>query len=669
MINFKKIGVLGLSALSAFAFTSVVNAEKSYHFDTYKGNGVKLENKEERACQSYDTPEADGKCYNYLIPNFGIQWNGMNVTKNGELNLQMFYDNEGTGESPFSMKVYGEDLDNTKNYKITYKYEEGNINIEKSVSAANLAAGVTFEINATYGMGKLTVTEEGTNVDVPHSETYNKCWYQNLAGDSCEDEYKHYENVYIKFSSYYKELVDLFNSISKDGVIKLNAIKPSDEDFMWVTSAAVRELLPSEYDVYSDYAYDSSTNGYNKNKIYLNIIKDDGENIINQTFLVKYEFVEPTEEEMAIVNTLANKLTSTWDKLNSGLDNWFVLEDMENINYLYNLSKTKKFIDSKLPNYVSKLDLIAEYDRNIGFDFQAGAGMQLPFYHGTIGGMSISYKGTTYKTAEPVGFLQTNVIYVPNSTDKSSEAFMNAAKDRIQSYLKSAKIEISVGGRISDIQEREEYEVLVYDENTDTHKYIKLFDEDKTLGEWYKVKIDDKEYSFFIVADESKMNTPFMKTVDTNTKVYITTDSYDSPLDAKLTVNKLDKTSELYKKISKKVKILDGMSYDIGLYSDSLKMKIEQLKDGSFKVYIPLDAKYKNKKLTAAYLKDDGNIEYHEIKYENGYGVFTTDHFSVYAITEMNNPSTGDNVLSNLIILGLSAGAIIILNKKFFFSK
>jgi hypothetical protein len=166
------------------------------------------------------------------------------------------------------------------------------------------------------------------------------------------------------------------------------------------------------------------------------------------------------------------------------------------------------------------------------------------------------------------------------------------------------------------------------------------------------------------------MKTPSVKTVDINTNIYITTDSFETPLDSNIQATKLDENGEEYKELAKKLNIVKGMAYDLNLYSNSLDMYVSKLEDGSFKVYIPVDEATAKKNLVAVYVKDDGTIEKHPVKIEGKYyAVFETNHFSTYSIVEdTKNPKTVDNIYIYIVILivgliGFVSGALYLKKK------
>ena len=166
------------------------------------------------------------------------------------------------------------------------------------------------------------------------------------------------------------------------------------------------------------------------------------------------------------------------------------------------------------------------------------------------------------------------------------------------------------------------------------------------------------------------MKNPEMNTVDLKTNIKINSDSFEVPLDSKINANAVDKNSNEYKDIMKKLKLDSGMMFDLKLYSDSLESYVTKLENGKFRVFIPLNEDYLNKDLKAYYVRNDGFIEIYDISKVNGYAIFETEHFSTYTISgnEFVNPNTGDNIiiwiiLSLISIIGLLCLLKIIKNK------
>lgn len=165
-----------------------------------------------------------------------------------------------------------------------------------------------------------------------------------------------------------------------------------------------------------------------------------------------------------------------------------------------------------------------------------------------------------------------------------------------------------------------------------------------------------------------------LNTKDLNTGSMVYANSPLVPLDSQITYKELSKDSSEYKEILAKLKLTDGLMADISLFSNSKGANIIKLDNGNFKVYIPLTEAMQKQTLTAYYLNDDGTIEKYEVKIENGYAVFETNHFSTYTLgvsnlTATDNPQTSDNISKYLIlgfisVIGIAGSRLYLKNKK-----
>lgn len=655
----KILGSILFALAAIFVMPGLAKAKEYYKVSDIKGDNTLIGTTQQELCATSEEPNK--YCERFFPVTVGNEWDGSKQTGHGELFLNQYYGWSSKPYKTFSMKLTGNELDKSKNYILEYTKYDGSVET-KEYTGKQLLDGVVLELEpkGNYSL-TLKEKEKSTVIEV---FAYDPCEYS--MGMECNEPVVTYYKLNIKFSNWYKELVEVFEKIAPNGVIKLNCIEPTEENFEWATGSSLESLLPEGYYGYASYVWDEEKHQRDTTRTQIQIQKGFDQNSISQTFDVKFEFVKPDENVAKKVNAIAEKYKSTWKDLMKNTDKWYLLTDLENLNYLYNSTKVKSFPESKLPNYSSKVQKAAN-DEKVSFEFVGGAGIGVPFYTGSIGAMSILYDGVLYQTVEPVGFLSYNILYVPSDTEKTREAFVAAAKERIKSYLKDSKIEITYGGKIADLDD-EEYKYASYNEGTDSIEYLEMFDIDKTTGEWYIVKIDDNEYSFIIARDSSLMNNPVMTTGDINTNIYVMTDSYDAPLDSKLSATKLDPKSDEYKAISKKVKVIKELAFDLNLYSTSLNMYITKLADGSFKVYIPIDESLTNKNLVAAYVKEDGTVENHQVKIEKVdnviYAVFETNHFSTYALVESVNPKTGDNLYSLIFIMFAGVAGLIYLSRK-----
>jgi len=160
------------------------------------------------------------------------------------------------------------------------------------------------------------------------------------------------------------------------------------------------------------------------------------------------------------------------------------------------------------------------------------------------------------------------------------------------------------------------------------------------------VKVNGKEakHNIIIRKDSSKMILPTYATADMVTDVTISSTATEIPLDTIVESEKLTSGTEYDKVIKKlqdeKYNIENSVTYDLKLYSSSIKDYITKLEDGSFEVKLPIPEELKGKNLIACYVDTDGNIKEYEL---NDKEVFTTDHFSIYTLAEAPEPTQNEN--------------------------
>ena len=88
--------------------------------------------------------------------------------------------------------------------------------------------------------------------------------------------------------------------------------------------------------------------------------------------------------------------------------------------------------------------------------------------------------------------------------------------------------------------------------------------------------------------------------------------------------------------------------------------------DESINFIMKVKDELKDKDLVVYYVNDNGEKEEHEVKIENGEAVFNTNHFSIYTlaerastIQEIENPQTGDNIITYILIGSISMIALL----------
>lgn len=541
-------------------------------------------------------------------------WNTNAVENEIQLQFQMDSFNN------YSFKLKGYNLDVSFNYVLEMTSDF--MNYSHTYTGEELMNGIKIERND----GKGTIYSK---VYLESSQTELKSKYISM------DDFV--DKVYFKFNEGFdpKEIDAFYKSIAPNGTIKLDALKPSDRNLDETIIAAA--LNKKNYENYFLLGYCDEE--YEKCELQIS----DKRNNEYKDYNVKFIFAEENKVVKQKVDAYLDKFKHTTGTVE---DNLFILSDLENINYKYTIVKHgREDIDliNSIINYSSEIQNILEYG-NISGTLDVRAGWENPFVAGGFGYLHLWYDGIIYSAVDQVGVKQVNILYVSDDTANTRDAYIAAALKRVQDYLPNSKVELKYAGSVNDI-------------NDESKSNLEgLINYDNTLGEYYTLTIDGKDFSFLIEKNSSKMKTPKMNTVDLNTNIKVNSNSYEAPLDSKINSTILDKNSKEYKEILSKLKLTDGLSIDINLYSSSTDTYIKKLDNGVFKVYIPLSEEYSNKSLTAYYIKDDGSIETHEVTIEDGYAVFETNHFSTYTLgeTPITNPVTSDNIVVWFVLIGIS---------------
>ena len=196
-------------------------------------------------------------------------------------------------------------------------------------------------------------------------------------------------------------------------------------------------------------------------------------------------------------------------------------------------------------------------------------------------------------------------------------------------------------------------------------------------GHIFSVQVAGKDdvYKFVIIKEDAKLSVPTYESTDFKTNVSVSTDSSEVPLDTVIKVEKITHGEE-HERICGTLEIKDGEIFDIKLHSGSLDDYITELKNGKFKVRLPIKNEYKGKKLVVYYVDANGNKTKYNVTIKNNFAFFETDHFSVYTLTtepediqtppdvsedNLTSPNTGDNrnVMSGVVIMMVAVVVLI----------
>lgn len=542
------------------------------------------------------------------------------------------YQMEGEANSKYSFVITGHEIvDDNAVYTLTLTSDFKNF--KKTYTGAELRNGVTIsgEDGDRFMVSKIV-------------DEYNRTLNNKHKIPGTEDYVNFKETRFVFNRNFDTTGMDaIYNSMLTNGKIKINTVDPTD-DFDFAETAITAALSKYETERYRIYGSCNT-----KNDCFVNI-SDKTDYSKFKEYKAEYEFVKPN---MLIKNRIDSYAKSFKYEEMHPEKYLFTMEDLETINYKYTLPNFDD-IDglNAIINYSSEFQNKIGYT-NIGIKLDTRAGWDDKFSSGCFGYLNLIYDDVVYSYVKIAGVKQNNVLYVPDETENTREAYIKAALDRVNKYIPKANVKIEYAGQIADIND---FGVLSLND---------IVDVNKTLGEYYKVTIGEEEYYYFIAKDSAKMRTPVMNTVDTLTDISIKTESSEVPLDSKINTVVIDAKSDEYKEFLKKVNINNGLVVDLKLFSDSINKNISKLDDGVFKVYVPLNDELRKLDLTAYYVKDNGEIEKHDVKIEGDYLVFETDHFSTYVIggNKLENPATLDNVSTWIIttsvsLLGL-AGAVL----------
>lgn len=535
----------------------------------------------------------------------------------------------------YSFVITGYNVNDTDEY--TYTLTSDFKNLKKTYTGAELKAGVT--ISAEDGNSYMI----STMVD-----KYNKI-LQNKYTNVVTGEYVYFKETRFEFNENFDftEMDAIYNTMQTDGKIKVNSVDPTD-DFDFAETAISAALSKYETDKYRIIGMCD-----NKNDCMVSI-SDKTRYYKSKNYKVKFTFITPNP---LIKNRLDN-YAKTFKYDESDPEKYlFTMEDLETINYKYTLPHFGDFIDqvNAIVNYSSEFQNKIG-NTNIGTKLDTRAGWDDQFSSGCFGYLNLIYNDVVYSYVKIAGVKQNNVLYVPDETEDTREAYIKAALDRIKKYIPKADVKIEYAGQIDDV---EDFGALKIEE---------IVDVNKTLGEYYKVTIGEEEFDYFIAKDSSKMRTPIMNTVDVDTDISIRTDASEVPLDSKINTVIIDNKSDDYKEFLKQVNITNGLVVDLKLFSESINKNISKLDNGIFKVYIPLNDELKALDLTAYYIDDNGTIEKHTVTIDGNYLVFETNHFSTYIVggNTIQNPATLDNIskIITINLLSLIGIASVVLYKK-----
>jgi hypothetical protein len=382
-------------------------------------------------------------------------------------------------------------------------------------------------------------------------------------------------------------------------------------------------------------------------------------------FYTDYEVEIETSEEYD-ADVYSSLLTTIGYNETNGLpEKNYYLYDLAYINQLYN------------QNYGDR-NLIEEKGRNAYFDLIAKSfpevndiTTQNPNYKLKMAGTSArGHNNAQFKTKfeHPVDFVTyyndtayrivtANFVYSPILfVEDTVEDEKAAALERIESYLNNDKIKVVIDD-ITPTFDNTELEAM-YLELDEYLANIGLNIDANENTRVYSLKIgatESEKHLFIFKTSKENIKTLEIQSVEKNTGIrFLSTSSIPSD-----SVFDVVDVSEAYKKINSRIQ----EAYDIKLFSNTASAYIKSIA-GGLKIYLPVADDFNAEGKKIAYLDENGKaLEYFDIKMETvdgkKYATFTTEHLSVYAITDgtLDVPDTLKNasLILVFVVLGMTA--------------
>lgn len=132
-------------------------------------------------------------------------------------------------------------------------------------------------------------------------------------------------------------------------------------------------------------------------------------------------------------------------------------------------------------------------DVSFYLNLRAGGGNKETLYEYSFGDMNIYYKDYNYATKQQGIYLK-RIIYIPQYTADSTEAYISAAQQIINDYLGTTDVKVTYGGLLSSLEEGCEDNFI--SRNT-------------TDGNYYNIIIKGTTYNFYILkGNEEQLKCP-----------------------------------------------------------------------------------------------------------------------------------------------------------------
>lgn len=419
---------------------------------------------------------------------------------------------------------------------------------------------------------------------------------------------------------------ELFNEIAPNGVLELSSIKPTTQtelnEFLTVN-------LSWDYDPIQISAYVENCNQeLTQCDLHLTNMGGQDTPVSQENHVVQITYKETDQEMKKLVDKYVTELENS--KQSDGHILLYDVADLSLINYYYHIEN--KETNSDLNDCINySIDLKEMFgNTNINYYLNNNAGSGSPMQDmGFFGTFALVYDGYIYGAVDYLGVQQKPVIYVPDDTIDTDEAYVAAAKKRIEDYLGKDAVKFEVW----------QARTILEDEGYDFEKLAGTTNLSENI---YNLTIGDITRPFIIAKDSSKITNPEYVNKDLKTNVEISSNSSEVPLDTNISVSILNTDSEEFKKINEVLNVELSQSYDLTLYSNTANSNISKLTNGNlFEVSVPISESLKGKELIAYYVNANNEKEEHVVTIVDGIAKFTTNHFSIYTIAERK---TSDSV-------------------------
>ena len=410
------------------------------------------------------------------------------------------------------------------------------------------------------------------------------------------------------------EYSDEFKTIlNENGEVVINQYEPKPEEYTDIMFEALSEKYGYMEEGLSFKFYQESHDRVNST-VCASLL-DPETNKVLESHIVKivYNYDKDIKDEI-------DKMVAEFPEPEEGAMSYdFKISDMEMINYWMTCTPDNDNIGGLL-NYSGELKEYIGY-KNIGMDARYGEN-DCPLFTFVGGIVNFENNGIIY-AAMDLGARGNHVFYVPDDTKNQKEDLVAAAQKRIDDYVGNGKAKVEYAGTVEEVLDSFQYDA--------EHEIEGIKGKDICI----KITINEVPHYAVVIKGSKNMTTPSYKNVDMATNVVVDTDDSTVPLDTLIQVEKLTE-GEVYDRIMAAIKVKDksNNTYDIQLHSKSVNKYIKKLKNGKFQVELPISPELDGKALSVYYVDEEGNVQVHMVTIENGFAIFTTDHFSAYTLAE-----------------------------------